>query len=128
MNQHTSVRLDERGGARAKLIIFLAVTVVVLYAGYLYVPVRVKAYQFKDLMQNRVDTAAAMGYDANWVRDQLVKSEAEYGVPPNAVITPVTVEGRWEVRVQFSWPISLPGYTYQYQFDETAKSSTFLTK
>lgn len=126
MNKQISVRLNERGGARGKLIVFLAIIVVLGYAGYLYIPVRFKAYQYKDVMQNKVDLAAAMGYDGNWLRDQLVKSGAEYSVPADAVITPSTTEGRMEVRVQFSWPISLPGYTYQYQFDETAKSATFL--
>jgi hypothetical protein len=32
-----------------------------------------------------------------------------------------------QVRVQFTRPISFPGFTYSYNFDYTAQSTTFLT-
>ena len=102
--------------------------IAVVYSGYLYVPVAYQAYAFKDMMQTKADAAAAQGFDANWIREQLVKSEPDYGVPSDAVITPVASEGRMQVRVQFTRPISFPGYTYNYEFDQTVKSGTFLTK
>ena len=116
----------ERGGARLKFIIVMAVFAIVVYIGYLYVPVAYDAYYFKDVMQNKVDMAATQGYETVWVKDQLVKSEPEYHVPPDAIITPAQKENRVEVRVQFSRPIQLPGYTYSYDFDYTAKSTAFL--
>jgi hypothetical protein len=127
MNKQTSHPGNERGGARAKLIIFLLVTAVVIFVGYNYVPVAWESYQYKDVMQNKVDAAAAQGFDPAWVRDQLVKSGPEYHVPADAVITPSMHEGRIEVRVQFTRPIAFPGYTYQYQFDQTVMSTAFLT-
>ena len=128
MTEQISTRRNEQGGARAKFIIFLAIAAVLLFTGYRYVPVAYEAYQFKDLMQTKVDAAATMGRDPAWVRDQLVKSFAEYDVPQDAVITPAMQESRIEVRVQFTRPISFPGYTYNYEFDQTVKSGTFLTK
>ena len=119
---------SELGGSRLKLIIFLAVFAIVIYAGYMYIPVSVDAYYFKDIMQNKVDMAAAQGLDGNWVREQLVKSGPEYHVPPEMIVSPTTKEGRLEVRVQFTRPISFPGYTYNYEFDHTARSSGFLSK
>jgi hypothetical protein len=127
MTEQISKRRNEHGGARAKLIIFLAVAGALLYTGYLYVPVAYEAYQFKDVMQTKVDAAIAMGHDPAWVRDQLVKSEAEFNVPADAVITPTVSESRVEVRVQFTRPIAFPGYTYNYEFDHTAKSTGFLS-
>jgi hypothetical protein len=124
---YTSNRQGERGGARFKLIVFLVIAVAIIYAGYLYVPVALAAYQFKDVMQNKVDLAAAQGYDGSWLHDQLVKSEAEYSVPTDAAISPSQIEGRVAVRVQYVVPISVVGFTYHYQFDETVKSTTFLT-
>jgi hypothetical protein len=117
----------ESGGARLKFIIAVAIFALVVYAGYMYVPVAVDAYYFKDVMQNKVDVAVTQGYDPNWVRDQLAKSEAEYHVPSNAVITPAQRDNRIEVHVQFTRPIQLPGYTYNYDFDYTARSTAFLT-
>lgn len=118
---------NERGGARLKFIIAITVFAVVVYVGYLYIPVAVDAYYFKDVMQNKVDMAATQGYETSWVADQLIKSRPEYHVPENAIITPARNENRIEVRVQFTRPISFPGYTYNYEFDYTAKSTTFLT-
>jgi len=120
-------RKGERGAARAKLLIFLVFAGVMIYAGYLYLPVAYDAYLFKDLMQHNVDVAVTQGYQPSWVQDQLTKSLAEYNVPANAIITPVQRDQRVEVRVQFTRPIEIPGYTYQYEFDHTAKSTAFLT-
>jgi hypothetical protein len=127
----------ERGGARLKFLIVMAILVSVAYAGYLYVPVAYNAYLYKDLMQTKVDAAAALAYSPAWVTDQLTKSGPEYNVPPDAVITPARENDRMQVRVQFSKPIeflqfSKPiefhGYTYVYEFDHTAQSTQFLGK
>jgi len=120
-------RQGERGGARLKFVIVMVVIAVVAYAGYLYMPVAYDAYYFKDVMQNKVDMAVTQGYETVWVRDQLVKSGPEYHVPPDALITPTAKDNRVEVRVQFTRPIQLPGYTYNYEFDYTAKSTAFIT-
>ena len=120
-------RSSERGSARLKLLIFLLVVGAIGYAMYLYVPVAYHAYLFKDWMQHTVDVASASGYQPTWVNDQLTKSLPEYEVPSDAIITPATRDNRIEVRVQYTRTIEFPGYTYQYQFDHTARSSAFLT-
>lgn len=128
MNKHRMLQKQgERGSARLKFIIVIVVFAIVAYAGYLYVPVAYDAYYFKDVMQNKVDMAATQGYETSWVADQLGKSRSEYHVPENAIITPTRNDNRIEVRVQFTRPISFPGFTYNYEFDHTAKSTTFLT-
>ena len=119
---------NAHGGARLKLVVFIIVFGLILYTGYLYIPVAVDAYYFKDVMQNMVNQASAQGSSTSWVRDQLVKSEPDYHVPPEAVITPSVEDKRIQVRVQFTRPISFPGYTYNYEFDHTVQSATFLTK
>jgi hypothetical protein len=78
-------------------------------------------------MQHYVDTAVTMGYPAAWVKGQLVSNGPEYGIPPDAVISPTQEDNRIVVRVQFSQPIQFPFYTYIYEFDHTAKSATFLS-
>ena len=121
-----SHRQTERGSARINFLIAIIIIAAIIYAGYLYVPVAYQAYAFKDAMQAKVDAAAAQGFDPSWVHDQLVKSEPEFGIPADAIITVNSGEGRIEARVQFTRPISFPGYTYAYEFDHTVKSSTFL--
>jgi hypothetical protein len=116
----------ERGGARLKFIIAIAIIAAVLYTGYVYVPVAYEAYQFKDVMQNKVDMAATQGYETGWVKDQISKIAPDYHVPSDAIISPSQHDSRVELRVQFTRPISFPGFTYNYDFDYTAKSVAFL--
>jgi hypothetical protein len=118
-------RSNERGGARLKFIIVMAILISIGYASYLYIPVRYHAYLFKDSMQQFVDIASAQGKPPAWVGEQLTKILDEYEVPANAIITPTTLDNRVQVRVQFTKPIEFPGYTYEYEFDETVKSAAF---
>ena len=124
---NTLTRRSERGGARLKFLIVVAIIGVVAYACFQFIPVSYQAYQLRDLMQHDVDTAVALGKPAAWVKEQLVKSSAEYGIPADAIITPTLQDNRMEVRVQFKQPIEFPGYSYMYDFDHTARSATFLS-
>ena len=119
-------RSGERGSANVKFVVVMTILIGTAYAGYLYVPVAIQAKAYKDLMQHYVDVAAAQGYSPSWAGEQLMKNAAEYDVPPNALITPAQRENRVEVRVQFVRTIEFPGYTYNYEFDNTVKSTAFL--
>jgi hypothetical protein len=120
-------RPGERGGSRLKFLIVVVIVGITAYAGYLYVPVQFDAMRFKDLMQHDADVAATQGYPITWITDQLKKSLAEFNIPADAVITPSQQDNRMAVRVQYTRPIEFFGYTYEYEFDHTAKSTAFLT-
>jgi hypothetical protein len=124
---NTNGRNGERGSARLKFILVMTIIGIVAYVGYMFLPIAYEAYLFKDLMQHNVDVASTQGYPPTWVKDQLVKSAPEFGVPAEAVINPVQRDNRIEVNVQYVIPIEFPGYTYLYNFDHTAKSTAFLT-
>ena len=118
---------SEFGGARLKFILFMAVVILGGYIGYQMLPVMYHAYVWKDLMQHKVDVAATQGYPAAWVNDQLKKSAAEYEIPNDAEIVATPQDQRIQVRVQYKKLVEFPGYTYEYDFDHTAKSTEFLT-
>jgi hypothetical protein len=119
-------RSGERGSATLKFVVVMAIMCSVAYAGYLYVPVAFQANTFKDLMQHYADVAVAQGYPPSWAGEQLRKSAPEYQVPMDANITAAQRDNRVEVRVQFVRAIEFPGYTYNYEFDHTVKSTAFL--
>jgi hypothetical protein len=119
-------RSGERGSATLKFLIVMAILGSIAYAGYLYIPVAFQAQAYKDTMQHYADVAATQGYPPSWTAEQLQKTGAEYDVPSTAVITPLRRDNRLEVRVQFIRPIEFPGYTYNYEFDHTVKSTAFL--
>lgn len=117
-------RAGERGGTRLKFLIVVAIIAAVAYAGYQFIPVAYEATTYKsEVMQPIVDKAAMMGQSTSWVSDQLRASGKDYGVPEDARITPDRINGRMQVRVQFTRPINLLGYTYDYNVDQTAKST-----
>jgi len=120
-------RSSERGSANLKFLIVITILGASAYAGYLYIPVAFQANAYKDLMQHYADVAATQGYPPSWVGEQLMKSAAEYDIPASAVITPAHRENRIEVRVLYVREIEFLGYTYNYEFDQTVKSTAFLT-
>jgi hypothetical protein len=120
-------RHTERGEARVKFLVTIVLLAVVAYAAYQYVPIAIRAYQFKDFMQQTVDKAAALGQGGEWVKTQLKASYADFSVPPDATVNSTQRDGRMEVRVQFTRPIPLLFYTYQYNFDHTVKSTDMFT-
>lgn len=119
-------RSSERGSASLKFLIVMALIGACAYGGYLYVPVAYQAKVFKDLMQHYVDVAATQGYKPTWAQQQLMKNAPEYDIPADALYTAVQRDNRVEVRVQYVRAIELPGYTYNYEFDHTVKSTAFL--
>ncbi len=121
------VKSSERGSARLKFLIVVAVLGVLGYVGYTVIPVKYQEFLLKDLMQHNADVAATQGYPPAWASEQLAKAAPEFGVPPDAEITSERQDNRVIVRVHFKRPIEFPGYTYEYEFDHTVKSTAFLT-
>ena len=119
-------RSGERGSANLKFLIVMVILVAGAYAGYMYVPVAFQANTFKELMQHYADVAVAQNYPPSWAGEQLMKSAPEYQIPANAIITPAQRDNRIEIRVQYVRAIEFPGYTYNYEFDHTVKSTAFL--
>jgi hypothetical protein len=122
----TAGRYNERGGARVKFLLTIAVLGVVAYVGYQYIPVAINAYQFKDFMQQSVNRAAAMGQSGEQLKAQLKSNFNDYGVPESATITTSRNAGRMEATVQFTRPIPLPFYIYEYNFDHTVTSTDLM--
>jgi hypothetical protein len=127
-----TVRRNERGSARLKFIIVLAVVALVGYMGFQYIPVAYQSYTFKKFMDESADKAAASTLPAeqkgSWLENELRTNAKDYGVPADAKMTHIFQNNRMEVTVTFIRQINLlPGFAYQYNFNHTAKSSTFLT-
>ena len=123
----TKLRTSEQGGARLKFLIVATIIAIGAYAGYQFVPLAYQSYQLKDLMQNQVETAVGIGKSPQWVREQLVKNSADYGIPADAAIEPTQEGNRMQVRVRFTKPVDFQVFVYNYEFDHTAKSTTFIS-
>jgi hypothetical protein len=128
-----TARRSERGAARLRFIIVLVVVALFGYMALQYIPVAYQSYTFKKFMNESADKAAASSLPTDqkgaWVENQLRTNAKDYSVPPDAKITHSFQSNQIEVTVKFTRKVNLlPGiWTYQYDFDHTAKSSTFLT-
>ncbi len=130
-SQHASRRIglrDERGGARLNFLILVIVIGLLGYAGYNYVPVVYHASLYKDYMQDTVNKAAyPPGQTREWVEAQLRARIREYdSIPPDAHIEVANINGQLEAHVQWTRPVQMPGFVYQYKFDHAARSSSFV--
>ena len=120
-------RAGEMGASRLNLIIILAVLALGAYSAYNYAPVSYHAFLFKDFMQDTVNKAAySSGQSNEWVTQQFRKAAKEYDLPEDAYINVQKEGGQIVARVQWTRPVKLPGYTYQYTFDHTVRSSGFI--
>jgi hypothetical protein len=127
--QQGNPRAGEWGGSRLNLIIILAVLALAAYSAYNYAPVSYHAFLFKDTMQDTVNKAAyPPGQTPEWITQRLRLSAKEYDLPDNAYINVQKEGGQIVVRVQWTRPVKLPGYTYQYTFDHTVRSSGFINQ
>src|ERR671926_383229 len=93
-------RKGERGSARVKFVIVLAILGAIGYIGYLYIPVAYHAYLFKDQIHQKADAAVALGHPAGWVTEQLTKSLPDYDIPSDAQIETTKQNDRIEVHVK----------------------------
>jgi hypothetical protein len=123
----TDARRGERGGSRFNFIIVVLVIALGGYSAYHYVPVAYNAYLFKDYMQETVNKAAyPPGQTNEWVTTQLRAAGKDYNLPANMQVNVQNEDGRIAARVQWTQPVQLPAYVYEYKFDHTARSSGFI--
>ena len=119
----------ERGGSRLNFLIVLLIIALVGYSAYNYAPVEFNAYRFKDFMQETVNKAAyPPGQTNEWVTQQLRAAASDYNLPPDMNVGVQRDEGHITVRVQWTRPVKLPGYIYEYKFDHTVHSSGFINQ
>jgi len=117
----------ELGGARLNFLIVVALIAVVGYAAYNYAPVAYNAFLFKDFMQETVNKAAyPPGQPMSWVEAQLRAKAEEYDLPDDASYSVKNEDNHIVARVQWTRPIPMPGFVYDYDFDHTVRSSGFI--
>lgn len=117
----------ERGGSRFNLVVVILVIALAVYSAYNYAPVAYNAYLYKDLMQETVNKAAyPPPKSTDWVAQQLRGAAEEHGLPQDINIKVQNENGRIAAHVTYTHPVNLPGYTYEYKFDHTARSSGFI--
>ena len=124
--QGIGLKDGERGAARLKFILIIALIAALSYMGFQYVPVAYQGEKFKGAMQKAVNDADTLGQSNEVLRNKLMGDAKEWGIPPDAEITTErTPAGRFKAHVQYKRPVVFFGYTHTYSFDYTATSTGF---
>ncbi len=125
----TRVNDRERGAARINFLVVLLLIVVGCYSLTQYAPVAYQAFLYKDFMQDTINKATFIAPDQTtaWVEKQLRAGAGDFKMPHDMSVNVQNVNGHLEARVQWTQPIALPGYVYQYQFDHTARAAGFIS-
>ena len=117
-----AARASERGGARVKFLLVMAVIAALVYVGGQYVPARYHAWQFERYMQDTVEDAVATGKTPAWVEQQFRENFEEHSVPEDASVEIARDGRRMKASVRYTLPISLVVTEYEYDFDVSVRS------
>ena len=127
MSHPGGARAGERGGARLKFLLVLAVIAAALFVGVQYVPIAYHAQAFESFMQDTVNNAALTDKNPAWVEEQIRRGLEDHEVPEDAEIKAVVSDTRMEATVRYTETVSLLFTEYEYDFDRTVRSSTAVT-
>lgn len=124
--QGSGLKGVERGAARLKFILIIALIAVLGYVGFQYIPVAYQGERFKGALQKAVNDADTLGQSNEALRTKIISDAKQWDIPADAEITTErTPEGRFKAHVQYKRPVIFFGYTHTYSFDHTATSTGF---
>jgi len=92
-------------------IVSAAVTIALIYAAYLFVPVLQKKYQFEDAIQNTTRLSAYNDHEPYQIQDEVLQQAREIGIPLKEENLHVTREETFvRIEADYQLPVTLwPG-------------------
>jgi hypothetical protein len=118
-------RRDQRGEGRLGFMITLIVVAVAIFLGIKVIPVRVTAYEFRDVLREEARYGAVRDSDEVVVKRILDKA-AELAVPlEKKNLSVKRTETQMIITAKYEQPIDLKVTTYVYRFNATEKAPLF---
>jgi hypothetical protein len=118
-------RSNERGEGRVGLMITLIIVAVAIFLGVKIIPVRIAAYEFRDVLREEARYGAVRSTDAEVVK-RILNKAAELEIPLEKKNLKVSrTQSKMIVSATYEQPIDLKVTTYVYKFDETKKAPLF---
>lgn len=118
-------RTSEKGEGRIGMMITLIVVAVVIFLGVKVIPVRVAAYEFRDVLREEARYGAVRNSDAI-VKKRILEKAAELEIPLDQKNLKVSrTPSSMVISATYEHPIDLKVTTYVYKFSETEKAPLF---
>ena len=120
MNSHS-----QRGNGRLGFVISLVVVGIFLFLGFNIIPVRIDAYEFKDILRTEARLGAVRNTNAE-VSKRILAHAKEMQIPLIAKNLKVTRNQREvSITAKYEQPIDLKVMVYTYKFNVTETSPTW---
>lgn len=126
MNEQRGIgRKKERGEGRLGLMITLIVVAITIFLGVKIIPVRVSAYEFRDMLREEARYGAVRDSD-EVVFNRILDKAAELELPlEKKNLTVKRTETQMIIKASYEQPIDLKVTTYVYRFNATEKAPLF---
>ena len=118
-------RTGERGEGRVGLMITLIIVAISIFLGVKIIPVRIAAYEFRDVLREEARYGAVRSSDAE-VTKRILQAAAELEIPLQKKNLKVgRTRSKMVISATYEQPIDLKLTTYVYKFNETEKAPLF---
>ncbi|MFQ5877353.1 MAG: hypothetical protein ACE5JH_06660 [Acidobacteriota bacterium] len=115
----------ERGEGRFGAFVGLMVLALTVYLGFKVVPVMVRAYEFRDYLEEQARFAALRGKEEE-VRKRILRKAEDLDLPVRGRDVRLhRGNGRYDIKVRYTVPIETPLYTYRWDFNEAQSAPLF---
>jgi len=116
---------NEKGEGRIGLMITLIIVAVSIFLGVKVIPVRIAAYEFRDVLREEARYGAVRNSD-DLVTKRILEKAAELEIPLKKQDLKVSrTPGQMVITASYEQPIDLKVTTYVYKFKETEKAPLF---
>ena len=118
-------RSDERGEGKLGLLIAVVVFSVAIFLGVKIIPVRIDAYEFRDVLRQEARFAAVRSADSK-VADRIMKKAQDMELPLNKKdLTVSRTNSKVTITAKYEVPIDLKMTTYVFKFEHRESAPLF---
>jgi len=118
-------RHAERGEGRIGFLITLIVAAVLIFVGAKVIPVRISAYEFRDVLREEARYGAVRDSDEQ-VAKRILDKAGELELPlKKSGLTVQRTASQMVIKAEYEQPIDLKVTTYVYRFKATEKAPLF---
>jgi len=119
-------RRMQRGEGKLGCLVGLVILLIAVMVAYKMVPIKVKAAEMRDAVQDEAKSAGLSGHtDAYILKTLLVKAQSLDLPVGEKDIEVARSGGDIRVEVDYTVPVKFPGYVYQWHFHHKAQNPIF---
>ena len=120
-------RRSERGASKAKSVIYLAITLLVIYSAVKIVPAYVTDYQLSDKMQEQARYAVVNRYSEEQIRDNIFKVVQDLDVPAKRDAIKVSANNAVvKISMEYTVPVDLFFYHLDLHFSPSSENKAII--